>query len=181
MRNDIIKGYVPELYREVEPLKSIYEALGEACGDLFLDLESLLKNCFVPTSDFSLSLWERLIGLKDGTGFTNAERRSNILAKLNSEQTLTYTAFSEIVNSFEYGNILIIEGYNNYQITLKFIDENGIPSNLDDFKARIREVVPAHIDILYEDTYNTYTFLSGFTYGELESFDYDTLREGVVS
>ncbi|WP_241674629.1 putative phage tail protein [Paenibacillus luteus] len=63
------------------------------------------------------------------------------------------------------------EGLPDYTIGIKFISSLGIPPNIADLEAAIRDALPAHLAVRYEFTYITFGQLAGYgvTYGAIEA------------
>jgi hypothetical protein len=61
-----------------------------------------------------------------------------------------------IVSSFDNGTVDLIEDNPNYTFTIKFTDTRGLPPNLDDLKAIVEKLKPAHLAVVYELTFMTW-------------------------
>jgi hypothetical protein len=135
-------------------------------------LNEITPNC---TSKW-LSDWEQLLEIENSEAQTEDERQSTIVSKLRSSGTLTHKRLKEIALSFNNGEVEIKEDHEKCQITLKFVGEKGIPSNFYDFKTAMAETQPAHLEVVYEITYNTRGYLEGFTRGRLNNYLRGDLR-----
>jgi hypothetical protein len=176
-----VKSYVPIDYRETEPLKSIYEATGTETGLLFDRIIDALSQFFVAISTaWGLTRWESDLDLPDGTGQTLSERRSRIISKIRGAGASTKSLIETVAESYDNGDIEIIEDNANYQFTVKFISTYGVPSNLIDLQTQIEEIKPAHLAVLYEYLYTLYSDLEDNTHAELNAFTHDYIRNNLT-
>lgn len=120
--------------------------------------------------------WELMLDIQNTSKQTLDERRARIVSKLRSSGNITEQRIKEIALSFKNGEVLITEDIPNYKITIRFISEKGIPSNFQDLEETIHKVRPAHIEVAYEFTYNTRTYLKQFTRTKLGDYTRDNLR-----
>lgn len=102
------------------------------------------------------------------------DRRSALMAKMRGSGTITPAFLKNLANAWGNGDIDVVEGTASYVVKIKFTSLYGLPPNMDDFKAIIEELKPAHISIVYEYSY--------MTYSEFESFnktwlDWDALNK----
>jgi len=111
---------------------------------------------------------------------SEAERRDRIISKLRGYGTATIYVVKKVAESYDKGSVNIVEDFPVYTITVQFVDTIGVPPVIEHFKAAVRAIVPAHLDILYEykyfiwnkwdsknETWNTFdSFL--FTWNQLE-------------
>lgn len=59
---------------------------------------------------------------------------------------------------------------------IKFVDERGVPLNLNDLKDAIERIKPAHMAVTYVFTYTTWAEIAGaFTWGSLTSLTWGQL------
>jgi hypothetical protein len=82
-----------------------------------------------------------------------------------------------ILGDFAFKNLFLFEGdeerdwiyHYPYKYTIKFIDEFGIPDNLEDIKNSLEEIKPSHLDILYQFRYLLVNDVSVMTINEINS------------
>ena len=96
----------------------------------------------------------------------------------------TVEHIKNVADGYYGGETDIIERYADYTIVVKFTSSYGIPSNLADLQAVLREIVPAHLAIEYEFKFVTYDVLKTAygTYDDvlLSEHTYDGIRDGGV-
>jgi len=82
-----------------------------------------------------------------------------------------------ILGDFVFKNLYLFEGekerewiyYYPYKYTIKFIDDFGIPDNLEDIKSSLEDIKPSHLDILYQFRYLLVEEVSVMTINEISS------------
>lgn len=120
--------------------------------------------------------WEQLLEIENSEAQTIDERQSTVVSKLRTSGTLTHKRLKEIALSFKNGEVEIIEDYEKYKLVLKFVGEKGIPTNFIDFKNAMAITKPAHIEVVYEFTYNTRGYIGSFKRGTLNKYLRGDLR-----
>lgn len=162
-----------------------YQAILKATEDElieFMSKVSALRTERIPSQATELlSLWETFLAIPVNEDKPAEYRRSVIVAKLRSSGTLTVQRFKEIALSFENGEVELTEDHDNYQMKVKFVSERGMPPNYDDFTNMVEMVKPAHIEVIYEFTYNRRDYLKNFTRAQLKNFTRADLRTANIS
>lgn len=146
-------SYLPPYYETSRVMRSILQAEGAEFDKLREALDETLNQFFVNTATWGLDQWEEELGLPITPDQLDAERRDKIISRLRGYGTATIYIVKNVAESYDKGAIDIVEDHAAYTITVHFVDTTGVPPNLDDLKAAVRAVVPAHLDILYEFNY----------------------------
>lgn len=115
----------------------------------------------MPTATWGLSLWEKFLDLESYAGKPADQRRSRIISKMRGLGTVTVQMMKNVAEAYDGGAVDITEQAPLYQFTVEFIDTRGIPPNLDDLKAAIEEVKPAHLAVVYKFRYLIWDELDG--------------------
>ena len=102
---------------------------------------------FVILSDRDIKNHEEDVGLVPDTSADIETRRGRVLSKLRGTGTVTKTMMKNVSKSFVNGDIEIIEYPSKYCFAVKFTSKTGVPYNLDDIKAMIEEIKPAHLAV----------------------------------
>lgn len=89
------------------------------------------------------------------------QRRANVKAKIRGFGTVTHGLIKSVTESYANGQVEVIEDSANFTISIKFVGELGVPAKIASIKEALREIIPAHLAIVYEFMY--------ITYGELAS------------
>ena len=161
--------YVPVYYDELLESSEILSAENVEVARLNASINDLLAQFNVATSTWGLREWERIVGVTTDVSKPLGERRSVVIAKLRGAGVVTIEHVENVAEAFQGGDIEVIERYADYTIVLKFVSDYGVPSNIDDLTAILREIIPAHLAIEYEFKFVTYDIVKGYydTYDSL--------------
>lgn len=149
--------YIPE-----DPLlkskifKKLFETRQKYIDEINFNINDLLKQCYIGTATWGIIYWEKEFGLPVDITDTIENRRARCLAHLRGSGNPTIEHIKSVALSYQCGDIDVIEDYENYAITIKFLSVIGIPPKMEDFDDTIRKIVPAHLGISYEFKYNTW-------------------------
>jgi len=152
-------SYIPRYYETSRVMRALNQARGVEIDKLRQALGETLNQFFVRTATWGLDDWEEELGLQPEPGFTEAERQDRIVSKLRGCGTCTIGLVDQVAEAYDKGTVEAIQDHTIYQVTIKFIDTIGVPSNVDDLKVAVREVVPAHLEITYEYKYLTWNLM----------------------
>lgn len=148
-----MKSYILDDLRSSRIFQAILGAEGQEFGQLRTDIEDILKQFYVETATWGLDLWEEMLGLKSYAGKPDDQRRSRIISKLRGIGTVTISLIKNVAESYVNGTVEVNEDNTNYRFTIKFIDNLGVPPNLEDLMEAIEEIKPAHMAVQYEYKY----------------------------
>ena len=113
----------------------------------------VLAQFYVDTATWGLADWERVLGLRSTPDMSDQDRRANIKAHLRGIGTVTVELLKNVAESYVGGEVDVAEDYAGYTVIITFVGERGIPERLDDIKAALRDVVPAHLALDFRFTY----------------------------
>lgn len=154
-----IMGYVPEYYESSRAYRALAQHRGEEIDKFRLALNETLDQFFARTATWSLDDWEEELALSPQPGFTDQERQDRIVSKLRGYGTCTIYLTEQVAEAYDQGAIDAIQDHSIYQVTIRFIDTIGVPPNVDALKIAVREVVPAHLGIVYEYKYLNWSLM----------------------
>lgn len=140
-------------------------------------LKDLHNQLFVNSSDWSLPMWENMLGIVNKTDNIQA-RRENILAMLRATGVTTPKVLKDVCTSYSNGKVEVIEDIENYSFIIKFVDEEGIPSNLQGLNDTINTIKPAHLSFTYQFLYNIWQEYLKTTWGKVKEKTWNDVRSG---
>lgn len=144
-------------------------------------IAEMVAQFIVSTATYTLPRWEEQYGLDvNPQGITIDERRSRIKAKMRSVGVVNKAMIQNVVNAWTNADIEVIEQFDQYKVVIKFVNQIGIPTNIQDVYNAIDEIIPAHIQVAYEFKYRRYEELESKTHAQLSAFTHQTIREGVI-
>lgn len=156
MDKNTLLSYMPKYYKTSKVIDNLNTTNAVELNKFNSKLDSVLNQFFIDTADFTLERWEKGLNLDVNNNYNVEYRRSRILSKLRGQGTITVKLIKEVAESYNNGIVDVIEDNPNCTFTIKFIDNKGIPPNLDDLKMAIEEIKPAHLAVSYEFTYLTW-------------------------
>lgn len=191
--------YIPKYYEEIRESEAIISAQAKAQYQLMSDIDDVLAQMYVDTSTWGLARWEALLGIEIGSDYSvwdaleasrkvfedletmnwdsfedsflgdGSDRKSSIKSRIRGFGSVNATLLKSVCESYVGGEVEVIESPAAHKVTIKFIDSRGIPSNIDDLKAAVAEIMPAHLVVEY-----TYRYLSWNEYDDF-AWTWDTL------
>lgn len=162
---------LPNYYDESPEVDAIMDAGAQEFESIKQNAKDLLDQLFIETATWGLSSWERIAGIPVSESKPIDQRRSLLKSKLRGNGTVTVELIKNVAESFQYGEVSVIENNSNYAITIKFVGKYGIPPNLNDIKSALLELIPAHLAVNFEFTYVIYREVKAnySTYGDLKA------------
>lgn len=161
-------------------VQDIQKGLQAAIDDLWGAADNCMAQLDVDSATWGLELWEKALGL-----FTEAEaplesRRSRVKAKLRGQGTTTVESIRNVAASFANGEVEVKEFPAEYRIEIHFVGADGLPPNLNDLKAAIEEIIPAHLAVGYVSTLKTWGDVARMTWGDVANMTWEELRGGTL-
>lgn len=160
--------YLPKYYHEIKQAQAILDSESIEIERLNSEIKDVLDQLFIDSATWGLSRWEYICGITTDEAKPYEERRAVIKSKLRGAGTSTVTLIKEVAEAYDGGTVDVAENNADYEVIITFIDTFGVPSNLDDIKRALTEIIPAHLAIRFEFRYVTYEELRN-TFANYES------------
>lgn len=161
---------LPDYYATSRVMSTNMNAQGCELDELWKSLDGALNQYFVSTATWGLERWENELGIGIDETKPVSQRRSVILSKLRGIGTVTIQMIRSVAEAYDGGKVEVSLQPETYTFTVRFVDTRGIPPNLDDLKAVIEEIKPAHLAVEYAFTYTQWLELKQKTWGDLKNF-----------
>ena len=172
---------LPDFYRSA-PFCELQRILGEMVRRASVDVDFTMAQLWPQTaSGWGLDLWEAAYGIPVEAGKDTEFRRTRVISKLRGQGIPTAELLKAVAASFVNGDVDIVEHNGQACFVVKFVSTIGVPPNIEDLTAAIREIKPAHLDFLYEYLFRTHGQLAGYTHGQLETYTHETIRGGAMT
>lgn len=141
--------------------------------DFNAEIREVLDQFFIDRATWGLSAWEAVCGIPSNEDKPLEQRRSVIKSKIRGAGTVTLAVIKEVADSFENGEIQVQENFNHYEVVITFIGKRGVPPNLPDMQNALREIVPAHLQLVFQFTYLRWEELDSadLTWEKLDALD----------
>ncbi|SKC82898.1 putative phage tail protein [Maledivibacter halophilus] len=171
-----LMSYLPNYYATSKVITDVTNTQDLELKEFSDQIVKTLNEFFIDKSDFTLERWEKELGLPINNSKLKEHRRSIIKSKLRGHGTVTVNLIKNTAESYSNGEVEVIENNPDYSFKIKFVGTKGLPPNLEDLKATIEEIKPAHLAFDLEFTYNTNSYLHSYHLGWLSAFTNKELR-----
>lgn len=170
---------LPQYYRKSKVVKDLYSVIQKALDKVSEDISTEDMRLFITTTD-TFSLHEKDVGLPEITA-DNETKRARVIARLQGNNLLTKSELERLILMYDKTGCTITEDFPNYTINIQFSGRKGIPYNFEQIQAAVDEVKPAHIQVNYDFTHNTWGETQrklgtwgnakAFTWGGVQNYD----------
>jgi len=164
---------LPTLYEEVYEMRAIMAAEGPEFDDLKAVVADVIRQWFVETATWGLNRWEAEFGITPLAGQPLDQRRAVIRSRIRGTGTVTIRMIKRLAEAYDGGTVEVTNDSAAYTFTVHFVDTRGVPPNLDDLKAAIELIKPAHLAVEYEFSYLTWNELNAknLTWDQFDAAD----------
>ena len=166
----------PDFYTGWPEFVDLQDALEPEALALWTAQDGLMDQLCVNTATWGLRYWEQTLGITVEQGKDLEYRRSRIRSKLRGSGVTTVALIESVAESFSNGDVAVTEYPQAYRLEIKFVGTIGIPPNLEDLTASLREILPAHLAWDYVIVYNTWDVTAQHTWDELRQRSWDDVK-----
>lgn len=166
----------PDFYAGSPEFVDMQNALEPEALALWTARDGLMDQLCVNTATWGLQYWEQTLGITVEQGKDLEYRRSRIRSKLRGSGVTTVALIESVAESFSNGDVAVTEYPQAYRLEIKFVGTIGIPPNLEDLTASLREILPAHLAWDYVMVYNTWDVTAQHTWDELRQRSWDDVK-----
>lgn len=146
---------VSPIYEQNEIIKSIFEAIGSEADNSIELADDILLQFFPQTATWGLDIWEQRLGLVTNYNETIERRRGMVLAKLQSNYSITPERMAYVIKSYTGVDTLIIEDVSPYVFRVEMAAKDV---KLSVFTDIINKIKPSHLG--YEFSLNCNSVLN---------------------
>ncbi|MCT4542832.1 MAG: YmfQ family protein [Vallitalea sp.] len=152
MNNTNLMEYLPDFYSGIKEFQLIMDIEDNNFDKLQSHIKGLHNQLFLDTATTGLDKWEKDTGIKISSSNTSDEdRRSRVRSKIRGIGKIDEQLIKEVVDSWTNGDVEVT--FKEGKINIKFVSFYGIPSNIEDVKEAIKQIIPAHLGINYDIKY----------------------------
>ena len=144
---------MPNYYRKSQVMTELLSSIEKEVNRLNDEVTLTENQFFVLLSDKDIERHEQDVGIALDMSADIDTRRSRVLSKLRGTGTVTKTMLKNVAASFVNGDIEVVEYPSRYCFAVRFTSKEGVPFNIEDIKAMIEEIKPAHLAVEYVFTY----------------------------
>jgi hypothetical protein len=166
--------YMPRYYGGSDIVGNVLDREATELSGINANVADVLAQYFIDTATWGLANWERVCGISTDITKPIEQRRSVIRSKLRGVGTVTAALIKNVAEAYNNGSVNVTENNAAYTINITFISVGGIPANLADIQAALRNIIPAHLVINFIFTYMTWSGLDAkaFTWDSLTTSNY---------
>lgn len=167
----------PDFYAGSPEFVDLQDALEPEALALWTAQGGLMDQLCVNTATWGLQYWEKTLGIPVEQGKDLEYRRSRIRSKLRGSGVTTVALIESVAESYTNGEVAVKEYPEQFRLEIKFVGTIGIPPNMEDLTASLREIVPAHLQWDYIIVYNTWEAVGAITWGALTAMTWGDVKE----
>jgi len=171
-RDDLIQ-HLHELYRNDPYINQLYNSIGLEFDKIKEIIDVLGGQIYFDqlTEDIGIPLMEKLLNFKTDPNSSLEDKQSQLEARYKSYGKFSIDLLQAVCNSWKNGDVeaQLING----DISIKFVGEYGVPTDLDNLKKAIQVIKPAQLMVLYSFKY--------LLISEVESMTLDQLQQQPLS
>lgn len=171
----------PDFLAGSAEFRDIQAALEPEVLALWAARDSVLDQLCAETATWGLKYWEQTLGIPVEEGKDVGFRRSRIRAKLRGACVTTVAMIQNVAESFSNGTVAVTEYASQFRLEIKFVGTLGIPPNMEDLTAALRESMPAHLQWDYVYVYNTWAAARVLAWGQAAALTWQQLRESELN
>lgn len=171
-----LKDYLPERLLSM-PVAEFQDAFQPEIDRLAEEISNIQGyELFAKTADKWLPMWETAYGIPIDPEKSLAERRSRLMSKMRGAGTTTAEMIRQVVASYANSECEIIEHNEKYRFDVKFTGTIGVPPNMDDVRAALEEIKPAHLAYEFIFLFRTWENFANQTWGSLAANTWGGLK-----
>ncbi|KYH35823.1 hypothetical protein CLTEP_02160 [Clostridium tepidiprofundi DSM 19306] len=169
--------YMPNYYRKSRVIDNLLNSYDREFRLLDYKINDFEDNLFVDSLNSYILRWEYILGIKSNNTKSLSYRRERIKSKLQANATTTKEQLKRICKIYCDSDVEIIEDYENYTFTIKFINTAGIPKNIEALKETIEEIKPAHLAYKFDFMFKIWNDVKKYTWNEAKKKTWNQLRD----
>lgn len=148
---DEMHDYLPRYYEEFDEVETLVKSGANESVRLQAKLTEILDQFYVDSASYGLNRWRNIADINDEEARSSESQRDFIKAKLRGVGTITPAHLKSVVDAFYESEIS--EDIGAYKVRIKFADKRGKPRNIGDIERAIDDVIPAHLEPVFDFTY----------------------------
>jgi hypothetical protein len=157
----------PDYYETSAIYRKIQTAQGNEYDSVEAKNADLKAQLRIKTATWGLRYYEEAYGIPVIESDSYGIRRSRVLSKCRGAGQFSAAMIERMAEAYSGGEVEVTMDIPTGTVNVKFIGTRGVPTNIEDLKTAIDNVIHAHLGIEYSFTYYLYSDLkaSGMTYG----------------
>ena len=171
IRQDM-QDYLPRYYSDSLKVDAIITPEAVEFERFHRAINDVLDQFFIDTATWGLTRLERISGITTDPSKPLAQRRDVLRSKRRGVGTVNAEMIESVAAAYSNGEVDVKEVAAEYHVIVTFVGTKGVPEDIEGLKNAIREVLPAHLGVVYKCTYIAWDELEAkapeFTYTDLD-------------
>lgn len=169
--------YLPLYERKSAVFFEILRVYDREFRNIEQQLEVSERNIFLDTAIESLPIYERDLGIESVNSLRYDQRREQIASRFRTafDQT-TEEAIKSVASAYSNGEVEVNKTNTPGVYEIKFVGTLGIPNNMEGLKQALDIIVPAHLELAYTFTFNTWGMINDKKWIDASTMTWDELR-----
>lgn len=151
-------------------------AISQEINALSAEIDDFNVQYYFDTMTWYIEVMAQQMQFSFADSLTLQEKREALEARYKSDSKADLYTIKAVAQSWATGEVDV--QFTNGKIIIEFIGQVGIPTNIDDFVKIINDLIPCHLEWEYKVKYNTWEFISQFTWGQLSTKTWADVYEG---
>jgi Uncharacterised protein conserved in bacteria (DUF2313) len=178
----MLRKKFPSFYENCNTMIVLWDEEDREVTSFQSSITSMINQSFIGTTDTEIARWEKIFGLPIRPSVPLADRITTVKAKMRGIGVVNASQIKRTADAFTNGDVDVIEKPSTYDVEIKFVSIRGIPPNIDDCKAAINAIIPAHIKVSYTFAYLVWNELDNslMTYDSLDAYTWDLFETATL-
>ncbi|GGI97111.1 putative phage tail protein [Paenibacillus hunanensis] len=138
-------SYLPAYYERSRIMRLDMDRKGTEMDALYDALDETFQQFFVRTATWGIDLWEQELGIVPDATKPLEQRRAVAESKLRGGGKFSGAQVKNVAAAYERGSVGVTFDPAKWSFTITFLDTIGVPPNLSDLQAMIKQIKPAHL------------------------------------
>ena len=162
-----MRSNLPSQYRGDPWVVALTDAMEAQLTRQSTETAEIPTQMSLDTVTWNLPVEERLAAISPSAGASLDSRRSALKAKWRSSGTVGIEQIQAVADAWKNGAAAV--GFSGGAVTVTFIGEFGVPSDLDGLKGAVSMVIPAHLAVEYFFRYLLISDVQAMTLAQIEA------------
>lgn len=171
---------LPDYYSNSRIMQELHKAQVEVVEELYGRYTEFKAQPIIDTVTYTIDRWEAIFGIVPDENKPIEQRREQVKAKARGAGTVTKSHVKNVIEAYTNGEVEIIEHPAEFRFEIKFVNKYGRPPRIEDVKAIIEQIKPAHLAYGFIFKYATHGDLRGKSNAELSKYTHLQIREGAA-
>lgn len=179
-RTILLKGYLPEVLKNVRELDAIMDAENPEIEDLWQACEDCMNDQFISeATENGIERREKMLGITPFATDTLDDRRFRLLSRYMEDIPYTRKSLINMLTSLcGEGGYQIVFSTGTFTVSVKVA--LTVKKQADSVRELLARILPYNMTFTVELLYNTWGQIKAYTWGELKQLTWREIKEEVL-